>query len=128
MVVEAKEMVYDEKKNTVTAQGQVQILYKGRLLEADRVVYDRNTSRVFAEGHATLTETDGTIARADRFDLTDDFKNGFIESLQVDAANDTHFSSPRAERAGRRRRPSTWAPTRPARPVRTIRRSRAPGR
>lgn len=99
MVVEAKEMVYDEKKNIVTAQGQVQILYKGRLLEADRVVYDRNTSRVFAEGHAQLTERDGTIARADRFDLTDDFKNGFIESLQVDAANDTHFSAPRAERA-----------------------------
>jgi LPS-assembly protein len=99
MVVEAREMVYDEKKNIVTAQGQVQILYKGRLLEADRVVYDRNTSRVFAEGHAQLTERDGTIARAERFDLTDDFKHGFIESLQVDAPNDTHFSSPRAERA-----------------------------
>ncbi|GLI93096.1 LPS-assembly protein LptD [Methylocystis echinoides] len=99
MVVEAKEMVYDEKKNIVTAEGQVQIVYKGRLLEADRVVYDRNTSRVYAEGHAQLTERDGTVARADRFDLTDDFKNGFIESLQVDAANDTHFSAPRAERA-----------------------------
>lgn len=99
MVVEAREMVYDEKKNTVTASGQVQILYKGRLLEADRVVYDRKTSRVFAEGHAKLTEKDGTIARADRFDLTEDFKNGFIESLQVDSAENTHFSSPRAERA-----------------------------
>jgi LPS-assembly protein len=99
MVVEAREMVYDEKRNTVTARGQVQILYKGRILEADRVVYDRNTSRVFAEGHATLTEKDGTVARAERFDLTDDFKTGFIESLQVDAPNDTHFSSPRAERA-----------------------------
>jgi LPS-assembly protein len=100
MVVEAREMIYDEKNNTVTAQGNVQILYKGRLLEADRVVYDRKTSRVFAEGHAQLTETNGTIARADRFDLTDDFRTGFVESLQVDAANNTHFSSPRAERAG----------------------------
>ena len=100
MVVEAREMVYDEKKNTVTARGAVQIFYKGRVLEADRVTYDRNTSRVFAEGHAKLTEKDGTIARADRFDLTDDFKAGFIESLQVDTADNTHFSSPRAERAG----------------------------
>ena len=100
MVVEAKEMVYDEKKNTVTARGAVQIYYKGRLLEADRVTYDRKTSRVYAEGHAKLTERDGTIARAERFDLTDDFKTGFIESLQVDSANNTHFSSPRAERAG----------------------------
>ncbi len=100
MVVEAREMVYDEKKNTVTASGAVQIFYKGRLLEADHVVYDRTTARVYAEGHAKLTERDGAIARADRFDLTDDFRTGFIESLQVDAANDTHFSSPRAERAG----------------------------
>ena len=100
MVVEAKELVYDEKKNTVTARGAVQIYYKGRLLEADRVTYDRNTSRVFAEGHATLTEIDGSIARAERFDFTDDFKNGFIESLQVDTVNNTHFTSPRAERTG----------------------------
>jgi LPS-assembly protein len=100
MVVEAKELVYDEKKNTVTARGDVQIYYKGRLLEADRVTYDRNTSRVLAEGHAKLTEKDGSIARAERFDLTDDFKNGFIESLQVDTTSNTHFTSPRAERAG----------------------------
>jgi LPS-assembly protein len=100
MVVEAKELVYDEGKNTVTARGDVQIYYKGRVLEADRVTYDRKTQRVFAEGHARLTEKDGTIARAARFDLTDDFQTGFIDSLQVDSADNTHFSAPRAERAG----------------------------
>lgn len=100
MVVEAKELAYDERKNVVTASGAVQIYYKGRLLEADRVVYDRNTQRVFAEGHAKLTEKDGTIAYAERFDFTDDFKSGFIESLQVESANNTHFSAPRAERSG----------------------------
>lgn len=100
MVVEAKELVYDDAKNTVTARGDAQIYYKGRVLEADRVVYDRKTSRVFAEGHARLTETDGSIVRADRFDLTDDFKAGFIESLQVETTQNTHFSSPRAERIG----------------------------
>ncbi len=100
MVVEAKELVYDEGKNTVTARGAVQIYYKGRLLEADRVTYDRKAQRVFAEGHAKLTERDGAIARAERFDLTDDLKNGFIDSLQVDSADNTHFSAPRAERSG----------------------------
>jgi LPS-assembly protein len=100
MVVEAKELVYDEGHNTVTAKGAVQIYYKGRILEADRVVYDRKTERVFAEGHARLTERDGTIVRAERFDLTDDVKTGFIDSLQVDAPNNTHFSAPHAERNG----------------------------
>jgi LPS-assembly protein len=100
MVVEARELVNDENKNTITAKGDVQIYYKGRHLEADRVVYDRNTERVFAEGHARLTEADGTVSRAERFDLTDDFKNGFAESLQVDSADNTHFSAPRGERSG----------------------------
>ena len=81
MVVEAKELVNDEDKDTVTANGDVQIYYNGRFLRADHVVYDRKTARVFAEGHATLTETDGSVIHAERFDFTDDFKNGFIEEF-----------------------------------------------
>ncbi|MBV9064980.1 MAG: LPS-assembly protein LptD, partial [Methylobacteriaceae bacterium] len=99
MLVEAQELVYNEKNNTVEARGDVQINYKGRLLEADRVIYDRGAGRVFAEGHARLTEADGSIVYADRFDLTEDFRNGFVESLRVNGANRTYFSSPRAERS-----------------------------
>lgn len=99
MVVEAQELVYDETKNTVAAKGDVQIYYKGRILQADRVVYDRNTEHVFAEGHAKLTERDGTIEYADRFDLTDDLRNGFIESLQAESTDKTYFSAARAERS-----------------------------
>ena len=100
MVVEARELVYDETKNTVSARGNVQIYYKGRLLEADRVTYDRTSGRLRAEGNARLTEPDGAVERAESFDLTDDFKNGFIESLQADTANNTHFGAPHAERRG----------------------------
>jgi LPS-assembly protein len=99
MLVEAQELVYNEKANTVEARGNAQIYYQGRILEADRVIYNRTTDRVYAEGHAHLTEADGTVMRADRFDLTEDLKNGFIESLRVTGTNKTYFSSPRAERA-----------------------------
>jgi LPS-assembly protein len=100
MVVEARELVNDENKDTVTANGDVQIYYNGRFLRADHVVYDRKTGRVFAQGHATLTERDGSVIHAERFDFTDDFKNGFIESLQADTPDNTHFSAPRGERSG----------------------------
>jgi LPS-assembly protein len=99
MLVEAGELVYNEKNNTVEARGDVQINYQGRLLEADRVIYNRATNRVYAEGNARLTEADGTVVRADRFDLTEDFKNGFVDSLRVTGANRTYFSAPRAERS-----------------------------
>ncbi len=84
MFVEADELRDDTVKNIVSAEGNARIYYKDQSLEADRVVYDRNTGRVYAEGHAKLTERDGTVLHGERFDLTDDFRDGFIESLRAD--------------------------------------------
>jgi len=100
MVVEAKELINNQDADTVTASGNVQIFYKGRALEADRVIYNRKTQQIFAEGNAKLTERDGSVVRAERFELTDDFKVGFINSLQYDALNDTQMSAPHAEMVG----------------------------
>jgi LPS-assembly protein len=106
LLVDAKEIVYDNDRNTIAASGDVQMNYQGRTLQADRVTYDRNTGRVFAEGNARLTDASGTVATGDRFELTDDFKNGFIDSLRVVQTTveqgrplTTRFTAPRAERA-----------------------------
>lgn len=99
LVVDASEIVYDNDRNTVSAVGNVSLYYQGRSLQADRVTYDRNTSRVLAEGNAQLRETDGTVASGDRFELTDDFRDGFIDSLHVETSENTRFSAPRAERS-----------------------------
>ncbi len=119
MFVEATELRYDTDKNIVSAEGNARVYYKDRILEADRVVYNRNNGRVYAEGHAKLTEADGTVLHGDRFDLTEDFRDGFIESLRAETPSKpippvpgvpvntsgnppgtyrTYFSAPRAER------------------------------
>ncbi len=105
LLVEAIELIYDNDRNTVTASGDVEMNYGGRSLQADRVIYDRNTGRVYAEGNARLVEADGTVATGDRFELTDDFRSGFIDSLRVEQNTieggrpmRARFSSPRAER------------------------------
>ncbi len=56
MVVDAREVVYDRDRDRVSAVGDVQILYQGRTLQADRVTYDRKNRRVYAEGNAKLTK------------------------------------------------------------------------
>jgi LPS-assembly protein len=106
LLVDAKEIVYDNDRNTVSASGDVQLNYQGRTLQADRVIYNRTTGRVFAEGNARLTDASGAVITGDRFELTDDFKSGFIDSLRVvqtttDPRGEvtTRFSAPRAERA-----------------------------
>ncbi|MGH6799903.1 MAG: LPS-assembly protein LptD [Methylocella sp.] len=119
MFVEADELRYDTEKNIVSAEGNARVYYKDQTLEAARVVYDRNTGRVYAEGNAKLTQPNATVLHGDRIDLTDDFRDGFIESLRADTppkpipnapgvpANTagtppgtykTFFSAPRAER------------------------------
>ncbi len=100
MMVEADQMVMDKDTNTVSAVGNVQIYYKKRVLQADRVVYNRTTKRVMAEGHAKLTDEKGNITYGKHFDLSDDFRDGFIESVQVAGVDKTLFTSPRVERSG----------------------------
>jgi LPS-assembly protein len=100
MFVEANELVYNKDKNTVSAEGNARVYYQGRVLEADRIVYDRNAGRVYAEGHAKLTEPNGTVLHGERFDLTKDFRDGFVDSLRADTADKTFFSAPRAEITG----------------------------
>ena len=98
-LVQADEMAYDKDNDRISARGHVQLYYQGRVLQADTVTYDRKSDRVLAEGHAKLTEADGTVAYGDRFDLTGDFKNGFIDSLRSDTADKTHMNASRVERA-----------------------------
>jgi len=106
LLVDANEIIYDNDRNTISAAGDVQMNYQGRTLQADRVTYDRNTGRVYAEGNARLTDSSGAVVTGDRFELTDDFKDGFIDSLRVVQTTvengrqvTTRFSAPRAERA-----------------------------
>lgn len=105
LLVEGKEIVYNRDKNTVSAAGEVELNYDGRTLQADRVIYDRGTGRVVATGNVRMTEANGNVTTGTRFELTDDFKTGFIDSLRAEQTSvdrlgpvTTRTSAPRAER------------------------------
>ena len=73
LVIDADELVYDKDKNTISAVGSVQLFYQGRVLQADRVTYDRASKRVYAEGHAKMTDEHGDVVYGSRFALSDVF-------------------------------------------------------
>jgi LPS-assembly protein len=98
LLVEAKEVVYDNDSEKVEARGDVQLYYQGRILEADRVIYDRKTKRVYAEGNAKLVETNGQILYSNKFELTDDFRDGFIDSLRLVSPDKQRITAARGER------------------------------
>jgi LPS-assembly protein len=63
----------------------VQLYFGNSTLEADRVIYDQKTKRLHAEGNVTLTQGDGSVTHGEIMDLSDDYRDGFVDSLRLDA-------------------------------------------
>jgi len=98
MLVQADEIDYDYTNHRVAAVGNVQIYYGGSTLEADKVIYNENTKRLHAEGNVRLTEPDGKITYGNVMDLSDDYRNGFVDSLRLETPEQTRMAATRAER------------------------------
>ena len=98
MVVRATEINYDYTNERVSAVGNVQLYYGDSTLEADRVIYDQKTKRLHAEGNVVLTQG-ATVTRGQIMDLSDDYRDGFVDSLRIDAPDDTRVAATRAERS-----------------------------
>jgi LPS-assembly protein len=98
MLVQATEINYDYANNRVSAVGNVQIYYNGSTIEADKVVYDQNAKRLRAEGNVRLTESNGQITYGEIIELSDDYRDGFVDSLRVDTAEQTRMAAARASR------------------------------
>ncbi len=98
MLVQADQIKYDYPNNSVAAVGNVQIYFRGSTIEADQVTYDQKNKRLIAEGNARLTEPDGHITYGQVINLTDDYRDGFVDSLRVESADDTRFAAERADR------------------------------
>ena len=98
MLVQADELDYDYNNQRVSAVGNVRMYYQGATIEADRVVYDQKTKRLHAEGNARLTDADGKISYGEVIDLSDDYRDGFVDSLRVETPDQTRIAAARAER------------------------------
>jgi LPS-assembly protein len=99
MLVQAAEINYDYANHRVAAVGSVQIYYGGSTLEADKVIYDQTSKRLHAEGNVRLTEADGKVTYGEIMDLADDYRDGFVDSLRLDAPDQTRMAAARAERS-----------------------------
>ncbi|MBX9711527.1 MAG: LPS assembly protein LptD, partial [Xanthobacteraceae bacterium] len=99
MLVRAVEINYDYNNSRVSAVGNVQIYYNGSTVEADKVIYDQKTKRLHAEGNVRMTDADGKITYANLLDFSDDYRDGFVDSLRLDTPNQTRMAASRADRS-----------------------------
>ena len=78
---EADVLQYDNTANTVTAAGSVVLRNDNRSLRADRVIWDRNTGEIQAEGGIRLVDAYGNELVSDSLTLTDEFEAGAMREL-----------------------------------------------
>ncbi len=98
LYLQGDELIYDTGGNKVIARGNVEIYYNNYILTADQVVYDQSANTLTAVGNVVLKEPNGNVVRADRYTLTDDFRDGFVSQLSVVAADDTRIAAESAQR------------------------------
>jgi LPS-assembly protein len=98
MLVESDQLVYDYDRKRVSAVGHVRIYYGQYTLTADRVTYDEKSGRLVADGNVILIDPTGTVFRSPYVDITANFRDAFVASLQVETTQRTYFTAERAER------------------------------
>lgn len=98
LYLQGDQLIYDNAGNNVIARGNVEIYYNNYILTADEVAYDQSANTLTAVGNVVLKEPNGNVIRADRYTLTDDFRDGFVQQLSVVAKDDTRIAATRATR------------------------------
>ncbi|MDD3798055.1 MAG: LPS assembly protein LptD [Novosphingobium sp.] len=78
---EANQIDYDSDADTLTASGDVILRSEGQTLEAQDVVWNRETGVITASGNIRLSDTDGNQLYADNLELTDELKAGAMRNL-----------------------------------------------
>ncbi len=97
MLLQADELVYDDS-GRVAADGNVEIYYGHYTLLADKIVYDRNSNTLMAEGNVRMKDPDGAVITSDQLTLTDDFRDGFVDALKLVTQDDTRIVAQSASR------------------------------
>lgn len=95
----ADNLEYQSDADTVIASGEVRMYREGDRLRADRIVWNRKTGRVSAEGNVVVTNPGGDAAYGDSIELTDSLKDGVIDNLLVVLEQGGRLAADRGTRA-----------------------------
>ncbi|MDX2264648.1 MAG: LPS-assembly protein LptD [Hyphomicrobiales bacterium] len=98
LLLQADQMIYDRENDRVVAKGNIEIYYNNYVLLAEEIVYDQKANTLTAMGNVRIKEPDGSVVNADKITLTDNFRDGFIQSLRVVTKDDARISAANAYR------------------------------
>lgn len=98
----ADSVTFDEETGLLTASGDVEVYYQGRVLRADTITFDRETEEIRARGPLSVRDPDGTILLADAAELSSDLRRGLIEGGQLLVGQQLQLAAAAIERTDER--------------------------
>ena len=78
---EADEVTYDSQSEVAVASGKVRMSREGNYVAADRIVWDRRTGEVRAEGNVVVLTPEGNRLVGETVVLTDSLRDGTVANL-----------------------------------------------
>lgn len=96
----ADKIDYDFEVDLVTASGDVRLYRNSDRLRADKVVWNRKTGQVVAEGNIVIVNPEGDAAYGDKIELTDSLKDGVVENMLVVLDAGGRIAAKRGVRSG----------------------------
>ncbi|MCL6250725.1 LPS assembly protein LptD [Altererythrobacter sp. KTW20L] len=95
---EAGELDYDSNADVVTASGDVLARSGDESVRADRIVWNRTTGQIVAEGNVRLVDGDGNQLFTEQLELTDELKAGAMSNLLLAFRQGGRLAADMAER------------------------------
>jgi LPS-assembly protein len=89
---------YDTEGEIVTASGDVRMNSEGNNLRADRVIWNRRSDEVRAEGNVRLVTPEGDVAYGDSVILTDSMRDAVADNLLLVLEDGGRLAADKAER------------------------------
>ncbi|MHB8530949.1 MAG: LPS-assembly protein LptD, partial [Caulobacteraceae bacterium] len=96
--LEADQLIDDEANHRVSARGAVEARYKGRVVRAESLDYDRDTGVVVARGDVRIINPDGTAQFAQAITRDKDMSEGVAIGFSTRLAGGVKIASASVER------------------------------
>ena len=98
----ADRVTYDDATGILTAEGEVEVLYDGRVLTATRIVYDTGADRIIATGPLILSDPEAGVLLAENAELSADLSAGLIRGARLLVADRLQIAAGEVRRGGGR--------------------------
>lgn len=95
----ADKLEHDDVQQIITASGHVEVQQNGKIVTAEKVIYDLKTEAVKAQGDVVLMDPNGDVHFAQEVNFTDDLRNGYVKALRTVLADGSRFTAEEGERS-----------------------------